>query len=76
MLPGIVQALSLRSRQALERFKSLPRTRSGVPIKTLPNLRDLLDGKVVVSQIRSLSVEDLLERKPVGPGSSPGPSGI
>jgi FlaA1/EpsC-like NDP-sugar epimerase len=37
-----------------------------VAIKTLPNLRDVLDGKVTFSQIRNLSLEDLLERPPVG----------
>jgi FlaA1/EpsC-like NDP-sugar epimerase len=37
-----------------------------IPIKTLPNLRDLIDGKCELSQIRSLSVEDLLARPPVG----------
>jgi len=36
-----------------------------IPIKTTPNLRDILDGNVTVSQIRSLAVEDLLERMPV-----------
>ena len=36
-----------------------------VPIKTLPNLRDILDGRVAVSQIRSLAFEDLLPRVPV-----------
>jgi FlaA1/EpsC-like NDP-sugar epimerase len=35
-------------------------------IATLPSLRDLLDRKVTVSQIRSLSLEDLLPRAPVG----------
>jgi FlaA1/EpsC-like NDP-sugar epimerase/predicted protein tyrosine phosphatase len=44
--------------RALEPFK--------VPIQTLPNLRDILDGKVAVSQIRTLAVEDLLERATVG----------
>ncbi len=37
-----------------------------VPITTLPSLRDVLDGKVAVQQIRQLSVEDLLARPPVG----------
>jgi FlaA1/EpsC-like NDP-sugar epimerase len=37
-----------------------------IPIKTVPNLRDLIDGKVELSQIRSLSVEDLLTRAPIG----------
>jgi len=44
--------------RALEPFK--------VPIQTLPNLRDLFNGRVSVSQIRRLSVEDLLERASVG----------
>jgi FlaA1/EpsC-like NDP-sugar epimerase len=44
--------------RALEPFK--------VPIQTLPNLRDILNGRVTVNQIRKLSVEDLLERVPVG----------
>ena len=37
-----------------------------IPIKTVPNLRDLIDGKVELSQVRSLSVDDLLTRAPVG----------
>jgi FlaA1/EpsC-like NDP-sugar epimerase len=44
--------------RSLERFK--------IPIKTLPNLRDVIDGKTELSQIRNLSVEDLLARAPVG----------
>jgi FlaA1/EpsC-like NDP-sugar epimerase len=43
--------------RALEPYK--------VPIKTLPSLRDVLDGKLTVSQIRNLSVEDLLARRAV-----------
>lgn len=37
-----------------------------IPIKTLPHLRDLIDGKVEVSQIRKLALEDLLARPAVG----------
>jgi FlaA1/EpsC-like NDP-sugar epimerase len=40
--------------EALQTFK--------VEIRTLPNLRDLLQGKVTVGQIRELALEDLLER--------------
>ena len=44
--------------RALEPFK--------IPIKTLPNLRDIIDGRVEIRQIRNLSIEDLLARAPVG----------
>ncbi len=36
-----------------------------LPLQTLPNLRDLLQCRVEVSQIRNLSVEDLLDRVPI-----------
>jgi FlaA1/EpsC-like NDP-sugar epimerase len=37
-----------------------------VQIKTLPTLRDIRLGKIPLSEIRDLSVEDLLDRAPVG----------
>ncbi|GAB4390285.1 MAG: nucleoside-diphosphate sugar epimerase/dehydratase [Thermodesulfovibrionales bacterium] len=37
----------------------------GLPIKTLPSIGDIVSGKVLVSQIRALSLEDLLQREPV-----------
>lgn len=49
--------------KALEPFK--------VPIKTLPSLRDLLDGKVSANQIRNLAVEDLLDRAAIGLNPEP-----
>ena len=42
-----------------------------IKITTLPNLRDILDGTVTVSQIRNLSVEDLLTRAAIGLDSTP-----
>jgi FlaA1/EpsC-like NDP-sugar epimerase len=44
--------------RALEAYK--------IPIKTLPKLTDVIGDKVQVNDIRSLSVEDLLARPPVG----------
>jgi len=42
-----------------------------IPIKTLPNLRGMMEGKVTVSQIRNLLLEDLLDRAPVGLDPAP-----
>ena len=36
-----------------------------IPIKTTPNLRDILDEKVTLNEIRNLSVEDLMTRSAV-----------
>jgi FlaA1/EpsC-like NDP-sugar epimerase len=36
-----------------------------IPIKTLPGMSDILGGSVSVSQIKPLSLEDLLQREPV-----------
>ena len=44
--------------RALEPYK--------IPIKTLPALRDIMDGRRLVNQIRSLKIEDLLARDAVG----------
>jgi len=49
--------------KALEPFK--------VRITTLPNLHDLVDGKVTVDTIRGLALEDLLQRAPVGLDPTP-----
>jgi FlaA1/EpsC-like NDP-sugar epimerase len=45
-------------------LRSVVRTldRYNVPIKTVPTLNDILENRVEVSQIRNLSVEDLLSR--------------
>jgi FlaA1/EpsC-like NDP-sugar epimerase len=44
--------------KALEPYK--------LPIKAVPRLRDLLDGRVRLSELHDLAVEDLLGRAPVG----------
>ncbi|MEX2493177.1 MAG: polysaccharide biosynthesis protein [Nitrospirales bacterium] len=57
-LPGTNSAILREITAALSPFK--------VRIKTLPNLGDILEGKVSISQIRDLVIEDLLQRPPVG----------
>ena len=42
-----------------------------VPIRTLPHLREILNGHVSTSLIRDLSLEDLLRRSPVGLSQRP-----
>jgi FlaA1/EpsC-like NDP-sugar epimerase len=42
-----------------------------MPIKILPNLRDVLAGKVEVGQVRNLSLEDLMSRPPVDLDAEP-----
>jgi FlaA1/EpsC-like NDP-sugar epimerase len=56
-MPAASRATMRSVVEALEPYK--------VPIQTLPNLRDVVGGRVSVSQIRELSIEDLLERAPV-----------
>jgi hypothetical protein len=43
--------------RSLEPFK--------IPIKTLPNLSDILSGRTPISEVRSLALEDLMSRQPV-----------
>ncbi|MGH7875492.1 MAG: polysaccharide biosynthesis protein [Candidatus Binatia bacterium] len=62
-IPSASPALARQILTILEPFK--------IPIKTLPSLAQLKNGKVGVSQIHDLSVEDLLERLPVGLDLSP-----
>ena len=39
--------------------------RAGVPVKTLPGLSAILNGTVLVSQIRKVEIDDLLRREPI-----------
>ena len=56
-LPSANSAVVREITTTLEPFK--------LPIKTLPNLEDILDGKISINQIRPLVIEDLLQRPPV-----------
>jgi FlaA1/EpsC-like NDP-sugar epimerase len=57
-IPSASASLIRQILTVLEPFK--------LPIKTLPTLGKLKNGQVGLSQIQALSVEDLLERLPVG----------
>jgi FlaA1/EpsC-like NDP-sugar epimerase len=58
-LPGTSRE---RRNQIIDSLASLP-----VRLQTLPALEDLASGRVTVSDIRELEVEDLLGREPVAP---------
>jgi FlaA1/EpsC-like NDP-sugar epimerase len=57
---AIPSASGAQKRQALANCQA-----TGVPCKTIPGIADLLEREVLVSQIRNLSVADLLGRPPV-----------
>ncbi len=42
-----------------------------LPVKTLPNLRDVLDGRLTIGRLRKVSPEDLLQRGAVGLDAQP-----
>jgi FlaA1/EpsC-like NDP-sugar epimerase len=62
-IPSASASLIRQILTVLEPFK--------VPIKTLPTLGNLKNGTVGMNQIQDLSVEDLLDRLPVGLDFSP-----
>ena len=61
---AIPSASTARRRQLIARVEVL-----GLPVKTLPGLMDLVDGRASVSDIREVDVADLLGRDPVPPQS-------
>ncbi len=62
-IPGAEPATIREIVKSLEPYK--------VPIMTVPSLPDVLNGRVAVSQIRQLSIEDLLPRPRVGLDPAP-----
>ena len=74
-LPNLVTALSISS--VLLAMPSISRKRRNeiltairsahVAVRTLPSMTDLAQGKVSVSDLRELDIDDLLGREPVAP---------
>lgn len=74
-LPTLVTSLSISD--VLLAMPSMPRARRNevlnqirlaqVSVRTLPNVTDLAQGKVSISDVRELDIDDLLGRDPVSP---------
>ena len=74
-LPDLVSALSIKgvllamprlTRHRRNEILSAMRS-ARVSVRTLPSLSDLAHGRVSVSDLRELDIDDLLEREPVAP---------
>jgi len=65
----IVTIPSADRRLVHEFVKSLERY--NIAVKTVPNLREINDGRVSLSQLRNVNSEDLLERVPLGLDAEP-----
>ncbi|MBL7192149.1 polysaccharide biosynthesis protein, partial [bacterium] len=48
-----------------ELLKIIRENTDDIQVMTIPGLKDLVDGKVTVNQIRSFNIKDLLRRQPV-----------
>lgn len=59
---AIPSASPQSKRKAIERMVGLP-----VPVLTVPTIGDIVSGRLSVSALREVSVEDLLGREPVPP---------
>lgn len=40
-------------------------SKTGCTVKTIPGIQDLLDGKVSITQMRNVDINDLLQREPI-----------
>jgi len=60
VLIAIPSATGMQMRRIVEAC-----SRVGVPFKTVPSLREIIDGQVSVRQARNVRVEDILRRSPV-----------
>ena len=60
----ILIAIASASGEVIRRIVELSK-KAKVPIKTIPSLADLINGKARVEEIRSVNTNDLLRRKPI-----------
>nr|MBI3612748.1 polysaccharide biosynthesis protein [Nitrospirota bacterium] len=60
----IIVAIPSASPQAMRRILAASES-SRLSLKTLPNIKQFLDGSVSVRNVRPLSLEDLLQREPI-----------
>ena len=60
----IIVAIPSASPQLMQRILAASEA-CRVPIKTLPNVKQLLDSAVSMRQVRPVSLEDLLQREPI-----------
>ncbi len=76
-LPGLVESVGIRtvllamphvSRQRRNMIlESIRKAHAHVAVRTLPSVSDLAEGRVSVSDLRELDIDDLLGREPVSP---------
>lgn len=57
-------ALPSANAQEMRRINTICES-TGVPVRTLPGMNDLVEGRVGVKSLRDISIEDLLGRDPV-----------
>ena len=65
-ITGVLLALPSASRRRRREILEVMRA-EGLEVRTLPGLMDLAQGRIQVSDIRPLEIEDLLGRDPVPP---------
>ncbi len=62
----VLLAMPSVSRERRNKILALLSTKK-IPVRTLPGLSDIASGKVTLSDLRELNIDDLLGRKPVQP---------
>jgi FlaA1/EpsC-like NDP-sugar epimerase len=60
----ILIAVPSATDEQMERFLEIC-SQTGIPFRTLPGVRNILDGNVSINELREVRLEDLLGRRPV-----------